>query len=234
MRATDTLAHATLADSLNAACFIIADTILKGGPRPALKIPGALIGYVDDYIPGQVLNLAVYAGWLPKPSEPEQGHNGGPFGHFIVDQRYKDWFISLIEQSLSALRDFASNDDDLGVILALRENVKGEIAAPTDANETVMPEWGEAFKAGRVPETSAAERKALEKKFLDTHKHLVYEVAYLIKELCWMAYVHPKQWERWRRCKIANNSLPGKHILDLLERNIPVRSPQKLPQRERE
>jgi hypothetical protein len=234
MRATDTLSHATLADSLNAACFIIADTVLKGGPAPAFKTSGALTGFVDEYIPGQVLNLAVYAGWLPKPSEPAQGYNGGPFGHFIVDQRYKDWFIGLIEQSLSTLRDFASNDDDLGVILALRENVKGENAATTDANETIMPEWGEAFKAGRVPETSAAERKALEEKFLETHKHPVYENNYLIKELCWIAYVHPKQWERWRRCEIANNSVPGGHILDLLERNKPTRSPQKLPPRKRE
>jgi hypothetical protein len=234
MRATDTLAHATLADSLNAACFIIADTILKGGPRPALRIPGALIDYVDDYIPGQVLNLAVYAGWLPQPSNPAEGHNGGPFGHFIVDQRYKDWFIGLIEQSLSNLRASASNDDDLGVILALRENVKGEIAAPTDANETVMPEWGESFRKAQVSETSAAERKALEENFLATHKHLAYKDDYLIQELAWMADVHQKQWERWRRAEIANNSIPGRKILRLLERNQPTRDSRKIPERKRE
>jgi hypothetical protein len=113
------------------------------------------------------------------------------------------------------------------------EGAKDSDSSPQKIADT-MPEWAKALKEAQVPETTPAERKALEERFLATHKHPVYEDNYEMQELNWLANVHRKQWERWRRGEIANNSQPGKRILDLLENNRPAKSPRTLPQRKRE
>jgi hypothetical protein len=263
MKASDTLGHATLADSLNAVCYAISYAYIKGTKDLfGVSIPGEpKSGIFDEYIPGEVFDVAVNAGWIPRPYEPEEDH-GLPLGAYYVEEHYRDWFIGLLDESLSRLRETVSkNDDDdeetqklkteLWQILFLRvgdytikrltphEQPGAEVEstapqAPTEPSTTVMPEWGAAFKAAQIPETTADERKALEKKYLATHKHPAYADAYEKQELQWMANVHRKQWERWRRCQIANDSHPGRRILDLLERNTPTKSPQKLPQRNRQ
>jgi hypothetical protein len=229
-----------------------------------IGIPGEpTSGIYDELIPGMVYDFAVRAGWIPRPYEPEEEH-GVPLGCYYVEESHQQWFMGLLEESLSELQgtlaqnDADSEDPEAGqlqtdlwnIILTralayrvkrLNPQAQSETSVGTKTSEPspehladTMPQWAKAFKEAQVPETGPEERKALEKSFLATHKHPVYENDYLIKELCWMAYVHPKQWERWRRSKIANNSVPGGHILDLLERNKPARSPQKLPQRTRE
>ena len=264
MNATDTLGHATLADSLNAACYAIRYAYIQATKNLfGITIPGEPgSGILDEYIPGEVFEFAVNAGWIPRPYEPEEDH-GIPLGCYYVEDQYRECFIGLLDPSLSKLRESLEKTDaygdeevqklktELWEIILMRVGKflvkrlkpyeqRGTEVTPEppqtlpEAPATAMPKWAEDFKAGRVPETSADEGKALEKSFLATHKHPVYENDYLIKELCLMANVHPKQWERWRRSKIANNSVPGGHILELLERNKPARSPQKLPQRTRE
>jgi hypothetical protein len=264
MKSTDTLGHATLADSLNAACYAITCAYIQATKSLfGVTIPGEPgSGILDEYIPGEVFDFAVNAGWIPRPDEPEVDH-GIPLGCYYVEDQYREWFIGLLEPSLSKLRESLEKTDayddeeaqklktELWEIILLRvgnflvkrlklhEQPGTEVRpeppqTPPEAKTTAMPEWGEAFKKAQVPETSAAERIALEENFLATHKHPVYEDAYEKQELCLMANVHRKQWERWRRAEIANNSQPGKRILDLLERNAPARSPQKLPRRKRE
>jgi hypothetical protein len=95
----------------------------------------------------------------------------------------------------------------------------------------MMPEWAKALKESQVPETSKDERRALEEQYLGAHKNPIYGDDFLVKELSWLASVHPKQWERWRRGKIANNSEPGRRILKLLERNSPTRTLRSLKPR---
>lgn len=112
MDSKESLEHANLRDSLNAACYEIADAIIHGAHVLSIEIPGALgVGDVDEYIPGRVHNLAVNSGWLPKPHELEPGH-GEILGDFVVDDAYRDWFIGLLADSLSDLREMASTDND--------------------------------------------------------------------------------------------------------------------------
>ena len=266
MKATDTLGHATLADSLNAACYTISHAYLQGMQDLfGIGIPGKPTSAVyDELIPGMVYDFAVRAGWIPRPYEPPEEEVGIELGSYHVEEAHQQWFMGLLEESLSELQGaLAQNDVDAedpeagqlqtdlwNIILTralayrvkhLNPQAQSETSVGAKASEpsperlaATMPEWGEAFKKAQVPETSAAERIAIEEHFVATHKHPVYEDAYEKQELCLMANVHRKQWERWRRAEIANNSQPGKRILDLLERNEPARSPQKLPRRKRE
>jgi hypothetical protein len=254
MKATDTLGHATLADSLNAACYAITNAFIEGSDVLGIRIPGVPTSdYFDEFIPGLVLNLAVNAGWIAPPVEAAADH-GVALGRFHVEEKYREWFIGLLDESLSNLREAVSendNDEDAKQVRTELWNVLFEslggtatgenesvgdppTTAPPETGSLPMPEWGEAYKAAQVPETTPAERNALEQRYLSAHKHLAYENDYEKWELAWMADVHPKQWERWRRAKIANNSIPGRKILKLLERNQPTRDPRKIRERKRE
>ena len=254
MKPTDTLGHATLADSLNAACYAITDAFIHGCGAVGITIPGVPTSqYFDSFIPGLVLNFAVNAGWLPQPVEAPKGH-GVVLGRFYVEEQYLDWFIGVLDDALTELRRAASEHDDdeeakrvqTPVLNILYESLGGTATgveesvgdqpttAPPETGSLPMAEWGEAYKAALVRETTPAERTALEETFLATHKHPAYEDDYLIQELAWMADVHQKQWERWRRVEIANNSIPGRKILRLLERNQPTKDPTKIPERKRE
>jgi len=236
MDATAPLGHATLSDSLNAACISIAEAVIEGSHALGVEIPGVLTpGYLEEYIPGQAFNIAVNAGWLPTPHEPEDNH-GIVLGDFYVEEKYREWFISLVDESLSKLREVTSKyaDDeeahemkkgmfDVLLAYALQHKVrkrKGETGySPSDASDTLVPEWAESYKKSRLVETTPDERKALEHKYLSTNEHPVYGGKYEMQELHGMANVHRKQWDRWRRGELANNSLPGRRILALLERN---------------
>ena len=248
MKPSAPLSHATLADSLNAACYAITDAFVRGTRDLGITVPGVpTTGYFDEFIPGLVYDLAVNAGWIPQPFEPEEDC-GVVLGNFYVEEVHREWFISLLHESLSKLREAASkNDNDeeaghlrremWGALLVIRAKAAlGDKYPQTLPVESVtpMPEWGEAYKAAKVPETTSDERKALEKDYLSTHKHPVYGDEYEKWELHWMANVHRKQWDRWRRCDVANNSEPGRRILDLLERNKWTKNPVNLVERKRE
>ncbi len=244
MDANDILAHATLSDSLNAACLRIAFAILSGSSTLGVRIPGTLSGYDEEYIPGEVLNLAVDAGWIPKPEEPGDFH-GIDLGQFYVKPEFKESFIGLLATSLSHIRALAVKEDasfsfDIerareGMASALltygmEEELK--VRGKDSHCLTITPEWAEVYKKSNVAETSSEERRALEARFLATHKHPVYGDKFEKQELHYMANVHRKQWDKWRRGEIANNSGPGRRILALLERSEPTR--KHLPERNRE
>lgn len=266
MKGPDTLGHATLADSLNAACYAISHAYLWGMQDLfGIGIPGKpTSGIYGELIPGMVYDFAVNAGWIPRPYEPPEEEVSIELGSYHVEEAHQQWFMGLLEKSLSELQgtlaqnDADSEDPEAGqlqtdlwnIILTralayrlkrLNPQAQSETSVGTKTSEPspehladTMPQWAKAFKEAQVPETSAPERIVLEENFLATHKHPVYEDAYEKQELCLMANVHRQQWERWRRAEIANNSQPGKRILDLLERNAPARSPRNLPQRKRE
>jgi hypothetical protein len=251
MDANDTLAHATLGDSLNAACYAIAGAVIHGSLALAVEIPAILdFGHVEEHIPGQVFNLAVNSGWLPRPDEPEEDY-GVVLGDFYVKEEYRAWFIGLLDGTLSRLREVASKNaadedaqrmqkgmQDVLLTYSLREaahQLREETSPlPSETTGTVLPSWAQSFKAAQVVGTSTDERKALEEKYLSTNPHPVYGGRYEMQELHWMAGVHRKQWDRWRQGKIANNSEPGRRILALLERNQPARSSKSLKPRKRE
>jgi hypothetical protein len=101
-----------LIDSLNAACYVITDAYIKGSRDLGIEIPGVpTSGYFDEFIPGMVLDLAVNAGWIPRPEEPAEDH-GVAFGKFYVLESFRDWFVGLLEDALSDLRHAAAKNDN--------------------------------------------------------------------------------------------------------------------------
>jgi hypothetical protein len=108
------LESSTLIDNLNAACYVLTDAFIKGSEVLGILVPGLpTSGLFDEFIPGLVLDLAVNAGWIPRPEEPDEDY-GIAFGKFYVRESFRDWFMKLMDDSLSDLRQGAArNDEDL-------------------------------------------------------------------------------------------------------------------------
>ncbi|MGD1097341.1 MAG: hypothetical protein ABSB35_35820 [Bryobacteraceae bacterium] len=109
MDANARLDQATLGTTLEIACYTIADAFIDGGNVLDPGVSVLTTEVVEDGIPGHVFNLAVSAGWLPKPTEPPQ--DGVELGEYTVAKEYRDEFLNLIEPTLSDLRDIAEFND---------------------------------------------------------------------------------------------------------------------------
>jgi hypothetical protein len=222
--------HATLVRNLNAVCKglgrVIDSAGLYCGP-PALTHEN-----VEEDIPLALHKIAVAAGWVEESVELgfedfDQGR-GEFLGNVVVEESYREWFLGLVSETLADLKVRASANE-----AAQNRHFKwltDQYANGTDS----IPEWAASLKAAKVPETTPKERKDLEDKYRATYKHFHYQDRFLMKELYWMAVVHQKQWERWRRGEIDNNSQPGRRILALLEHNEQARKQKTLPPRSRE
>jgi hypothetical protein len=80
---------------LNSICYGLAQTFLDGGANLTAST-------VEDYLPGETLNVAIYGGLIPEPPEADYGV---AFGDFIVPTGYREWFLGRLQSSLSTLRD---------------------------------------------------------------------------------------------------------------------------------
>ena len=63
--------------------------------------------HLDDYIPGQVFAMAVYAEIISEPPKPPEGH-GVFLGDFKVEREYRDGFKRLLKDSLDELRELVT------------------------------------------------------------------------------------------------------------------------------
>jgi hypothetical protein len=200
---------------LNVSCYNVADILLDSGVELTPET-------VED-IPGLAYNLTVHSGMLPTPRPV---NSGVWFGDFQITTGERTRILQGMENAMSDLRRIGEENSTKAIL----ERLPGLIA------------WWQARGVGVSrsqslpvhPETTARERRALEAQYLDAHPHPIYGSRFQKWELCWMANVERKQWERWRRGERSNNSVPGRKILALLERNAPARNPSSLRLRKKE
>jgi hypothetical protein len=98
-----------LRDVLDLICYSLAAAFNAGG---SVLNPGVRVlteEAVDEWIPGEVFNIAVSAGWVEPPEEVQEG-DGPVLGDFIVKDWDRERFVSLLSRSLSVLRKRAEKD----------------------------------------------------------------------------------------------------------------------------
>lgn len=98
-------------DVLNSLVFALAEAYNAGG---GVLNPGISVlteHALDDYIVGTVFNIAVRSGWY-QPSEIAEEGDGPVLGSWVVPERVRDNFVSLIAESLAVLRERALATED--------------------------------------------------------------------------------------------------------------------------
>ena len=98
MDPSDRLDQTTLGETLNAACYAIADAISGGSDLTSRDV---------DRMPDHIFTLAVYAGWLPQPVAPTVTSETATLGRYTVEQAYRDKFLAIIRESLEDLLEIA-------------------------------------------------------------------------------------------------------------------------------
>ena len=92
---TATLAESNLALSLNATCRALASAIVRGGA----KLDEHMLNYE---IPGRVLQVAIRARWLKRPSKPKAG--GSSLNGVVVSNSYREELMELLEPVYDELK----------------------------------------------------------------------------------------------------------------------------------
>lgn len=96
---------------LDSLCFALAEAYTAGGHvlNPGLSV--LTEEAIDDYIVGAVFNIAVNSGWIGPPEQVEEG-DGPVLGDYVVKDRFRDGFMSIIAESLAVLRERALESED--------------------------------------------------------------------------------------------------------------------------
>ncbi len=151
MDGNSTLNTSTLAESLNAACAVLADFLeCESG-----KITAAQIAALPDYL----FNLAVLARWVPKqlgtdedvPLEEHEVY----LGEYTVERALREEFVSLIHETLNDLQpmdwfeiDRLAEESELRRKGLLREPADdgsagevGELHEPRPTAKELMDRW---------------------------------------------------------------------------------------------
>jgi DNA-binding Xre family transcriptional regulator len=99
MDGNSTLTNSTLAESLNAACAVLADCLeCQSG-----KLTAPQIAKLPDYL----FDLAVLARWLPKGQHIDDSvpleDSEVVLGDYVVQRSFREEFVSLVHQTLNEL-----------------------------------------------------------------------------------------------------------------------------------
>jgi hypothetical protein len=132
---------ANLQSTLNLICHALADAYRLGGTTlsPVTGISVLTEDAVDNYIPGEVFNIAVSARWI-EPHEVEEG-KGPVLGDYIVEDDQREWFLSLLAPSLSFLREGAAKNTEYVLNqVAERNNAALQFMANAAKQNVASPE----------------------------------------------------------------------------------------------
>ena len=96
---------------MDSLCFALAESYSAGGHvlNPGLSV--LTEEAIDDYIVGAVFNIAVNSGWIDPPEQVEEG-DGPVLGDYVVKEKVRDAFVSIIAESLAVLRERALESED--------------------------------------------------------------------------------------------------------------------------
>lgn len=106
---------------------------------------------LEDYIPGEVFNIAVSAGWIEPQEVPEK--KGWPLGDYIVENEQGDWFMNLLAPSLSRLRERAAEGtEEVQQLVSDRYNSAMDLMLNAMANRDAASSEATSIKRGLAKE----------------------------------------------------------------------------------